>query len=287
MFGQLFMIKSVESELRRCRKFDKRIDFILPKLGDGTLQCWEANGDLKYYCNTKIDGKRRRVRIDQEWEGADNLIEKLTLKEIFKRAKKIMRGNITALESCLKLFRVYDPLLVRESMSRAYAKSDISISEAFMDGDIDPAAWRKEAYKKNPMCRDKMLCHTSTEEKVRSKSEAMIYEELVSRGVDFRYECELILEVRDARGQVVRTRKVYPDFIVLRGSDRRLIVHEHFGRMDDPEYAVKTMQKIEDYHNAGYVNGSNFVFSWESGDIPFTTIRAAEFIDRYLGPAEK
>lgn len=61
---------------------------------------------------------------------------------------------------------------------------------------------------------------------------------------------------------------VYPDFTILDVMRRREIIFEHFGMMDNPEYANKAISKINAYIRNGYMLGDNFMFTFESRQQP-------------------
>jgi hypothetical protein len=287
MYDQLQIIERAERSLSECRIFKKQIEQMRPTLMAGTLQCRHLDGEAKIYYNTTHNGKRTRVTIDPNWEGAQDLIDDLARKAILEKASVIIEEDIAVLESMMRRFRSYDPLSILRDLGEAYSLNPVNISSTFMDGDIDPAAWKREAYEKNPYHPERLKHPTKAGEMVRSKSEAIIYEALTERGANFRYECRLDLRMRDYYGRLVGQRTVYPDFMILRKSDRRVIMFEHFGKMDDLKYVKKTMRKINDYIASGFHLGENLFMTWETLDIPFTPLAAEETLDLYFGKAEK
>lgn len=57
---------------------------------------------------------------------------------------------------------------------------------------------------------------------------------------------------------------IYPDFTFLRKRDGKEVYWEHDGRMDDPGYAEKAIQKINSYMLNGIFPGDNLILSFES-----------------------
>mgnify|MGYP003297174835 CR=1 FL=1 len=85
---------------------------------------------------------------------------------------------------------------------------------------------------------------------VRSKSEAIIFEQLKKYGIRVEYECKILVD-----------RSLYrPDFVITR-NDGKLIVWEHFGMMDNRDYVEKQIKKISDYFHAGIVLGDNLIIT--------------------------
>lgn len=57
-----------------------------------------------------------------------------------------------------------------------------------------------------------------------------------------------------------------PDFRVLVPRQNKIKIHEHFGRMDDPEYRRKAMWKIEHYIVNGYRPYVDILFTFDDLD---------------------
>ena len=98
-------------------------------------------------------------------------------------------------------------------------------------------------------------------ERMRSKSEVIIAERLYANGIPYRYECPL----------KAGKRIIHPDFSILRLSDRKVIYHEHCGRMDNPVYVEDMVQRINDYNSEGILQGDRLFFSFETSDKPLDT----------------
>lgn len=105
--------------------------------------------------------------------------------------------------------------------------------------------------------------------RVRSKSEVMIASTLERLQVPYRYEQPVKL-----KGLGV----VHPDFICLKKSSRREIIWEHFGMMNDPDYAEKAIKKIHCYGKSGFYPGENFLFTMETTNCPLST----RIVEKYV-----
>ena len=119
--------------------------------------------------------------------------------------------------------------------------------------------WPLAAYPRlNPPEEDKAV-RTARGERMRSKSEVIIANTLADLGIPYRYEQKLQLD---------RATTVHPDFTVLRLSDRKTIIWEHFGMMDDPTYCANALRKVQSYQRAGYIQGVNLIATFESATVP-------------------
>ncbi len=109
--------------------------------------------------------------------------------------------------------------------------------------------------------------------RVRSKSEIIIANMLENTGVPYKYECPLDLAAKGT---------VSPDFTCLNVRTRKEYIWEHFGMMDDEEYANKNVQKINAYEEKGYICGVNLIMTFETSRVPVNTNVVREMIERFL-----
>ena len=119
--------------------------------------------------------------------------------------------------------------------------------------------------------------YTSKGERVRSKSEKIIADELYRNGIPYKYE--LPIDFVDNRG---REFNVYPDFTALnkRTGDKWII--EHFGLMDYPEYYDNAMLKLDTYERNGYLLGENLLIFHETDRMPLNIKVMQKYIETYL-----
>lgn len=91
---------------------------------------------------------------------------------------------------------------------------------------------------------------------VRSKSEVIISNTYLLKRAQYRYEEET----------KVGNKTFAPDFKVLIPRTNKIKLHEHFGRMDDPEYRRKAMWKMEYYIVNGYRPYEDILFTFDDLD---------------------
>ncbi len=97
--------------------------------------------------------------------------------------------------------------------------------------------------------------YTSKGEQVRSKSEKILADLFEKYDIPYVYEPMLKLK----NGHVVS-----PDFALLNTRQRKTIYWEHLGLIDQEEYAVKNLLKLQSYEDSGIVLGENLFISMES-----------------------
>ncbi len=113
---------------------------------------------------------------------------------------------------------------------------------------------------------------TERGERVRSKSEKIIADKLYMLGIPYRYEYPILLEGYNGYFNS------YPDFTILRMSDRQEIYLEHFGLMDDADYVNTVLRKLDTYERNGFYLGVNLFFTYETSKRPLNTVS----LDRLL-----
>ncbi len=94
-------------------------------------------------------------------------------------------------------------------------------------------------------------------ERVRSKSEKIIADTLLEMQIPYRFEFPL---------KTKRLGIIFPDFTLLDLWNRRIVIFEHFGRMQDDGYCIDTLTKLEVYEEEGFKLGRDFLFTMESKD---------------------
>lgn len=115
--------------------------------------------------------------------------------------------------------------------------------------------------------------YTAKGERVRSKSEVMIADLLNREKIPYRYEYPIKLSGWGT---------VYPDFTVLHVKNRKEIIWEHLGRMDDAAYAEKALQKIAAYEQNGFFQGDRLILTYETQKNPLNQKRLLPLICHYL-----
>ncbi len=115
--------------------------------------------------------------------------------------------------------------------------------------------------------------YTKNGERVRSKSEIFIANTLLGMDVAYLFECRINL---------IGYGTVYPDFMVLDIKNRRTIIWEHLGRMDDPSYVEKNLRKINAYLKNGYIIGETLILTFESASQPISTLHIENLVEHYF-----
>lgn len=100
---------------------------------------------------------------------------------------------------------------------------------------------------------------TNKGERVRSKSEKMIADRLTQLGIPYRYEAKLVLK----DGTVI-----HPDFTLLDMRRRCEVYLEHWGRMDDADYAENAVKRMRLYERNGIIGNDRLLMTFETYKVP-------------------
>ena len=115
--------------------------------------------------------------------------------------------------------------------------------------------------------------YTDSGLRVRSKSEIGIANKYGELQIPMLFERPLKLK---------GWKTVYPDFTLLNVRLRKEFIHEHLGKMDDPEYAEENVAKINAYEKNGYYPGKNLILTFETKGNPFDVRKIEDIAKQYL-----
>lgn len=214
-----------------------RYETELKRLPDGYLICNTKGERIDYY--HVVDGVRNYIRRKDQW-----LIEDLKRKKYLKEAVRRIKENIRVQENIIDKYQSYDYSKIQEKLKIPYQqqqKKTYNFSET-------------KAYKNQP------LHQTSIGLKVRSKSEVMIVEALVSRGIEFQYEQPLVITDIDGN-----TKTIYPDFS-FKNRYGQWIYWEHFGMLGKSFYRKDAEWKFRQYTENNIFPSINLLITAESAD---------------------
>lgn len=143
-------------------------------------------------------------------------------------------------------------------------------SPIFLNNDEYAQHWLSLPFTPKPFGKDGPEYYTIRGERVRSKSEVIIADRLYAKGIPYKYECPVLI------GKDV----FHPDFTILRLSDRKIVYHEHCGKMDDAGYVKDFIDRVNKYGRVGVFTGDRLFFTFESGDQPLDISWLDDFIEK-------
>lgn len=143
-------------------------------------------------------------------------------------------------------------------------------SPIFLNNDEYAEYWLSLPFTPKSFSNEGPEYYTIKGERVRSKSEVIIADRLYSKGIPYKYECPL------KAGKVI----IHPDFTILRLSDRKILYHEHCGKMGDNQYSEDLVDRVNKYGKSGIYIGDRLFFTFESGSHPLDISWLDDFIEK-------
>lgn len=132
--------------------------------------------------------------------------------------------------------------------------------------------WLNIETTKKEMSPDVKTITTRNGEKVRSKSEKIIADELLFRDIPYRYEAELRLG----------DKTIYPDFTILNKRTGKEYYLEHLGMMDNTDYYNGVLRRLDLYSQNGIFIGDKLLLTYESSYYPVSSSQLNHLIEEYL-----
>ena len=220
---------------------------------------------LQYYLVTKRgDTKGTYIPHTQL-----KLARQLAQKQYDLNIIKILRRQIAAYDQLLAAAGSQIPELY-ENLCRARR---LLVTPATLSASQYIDLWENVKWEGLPFAADAPEYFTAKHEQVRSKSEILIADALGRFKVPYRYEYPLKLK----NGKVL-----HPDFLCLNVRTRREYIWEHFGMLDIPEYASRTVGKLKLFSQNKIFPGKNLIITTESSDAELSSIQIESLIKEFL-----
>ena len=166
----------------------------------------------------------------------------------------------------------YDPRKSRAEYILMHPGYQELLSNYFQPISVELQEWMQEPYEKNPKNPENLLIKSVSGNLLRSKSEAFIDAALFYYKVPYRYECGLQM------GEVT----FYPDFTLRHPNTGKIYYWEHFGMMDNPEYAENAYRKLQTYQAYEILPSDNLIMTFEDKNHPFDGEKAERTVQYIL-----
>lgn len=242
----------IKAEQQQIKSLKKRI----AASPEGELHVAKNKQNYQFYCRIGKGPEGRRYLSKSE----EALVSQLAQKEYEKDLLAGHEKNLKAMTKIVDLLReLTDPEAVYQALKAPLSEY---VNPGFVTAAEYVAEWMAlggKADSRLDYYADALVYSTDRGEKVRSKSEMMIANLLYAMQLPYQYEKPLKLD-----GKLV-----YPDFTILDVTTRTEVYFEHFGMMDEVDYQTAALSKMERYEMAGMEVGKDFLYSFESRQVPF------------------
>ncbi len=259
------IICSLKQEQKRLESILKQVEKDLSRAPEGNVLVRRYKKTVQFFYRNDPKDRNGVYMPAAERERAIALIQKSYEKKVFTIAKEQWK----ILDSFLKR---YDP----DALTSVFEK-ERELRQKYLHAFELPdeqflLAWEAVEYEGKPFSENVPDHYTQKKERVRSKSEVLIANELLRAKLPYRYECPLKLD----------DRIIYPDFTILRMRDRREIYWDHLGMIDDTEYRNNALQRIRMYETNGIFLGDQLIISFETYRLPMNAVVIQQAISHYL-----
>ena len=246
----------------------------IKKAPEGSLRITQSHNSVQYYhiinkgdnTGTYIPAEHRKLAVQLAQKDYDKKVTESAAKEI-KFLSKILKN-------CTQFFKKNT---LAEKIFQNLHKNRRTLVEPVKLSDEEYAArWQAINYKKDFTPENKNY-RTIKDEVVRSKSEILIADTLNRMNIPYHYEFPIKLLREDGTKTTF-----HPDFLCLNRRTRKEFLWEHFGRMDDAEYASQTVSKLNLFAHNGIFPGKNLITTMETATQPLNTRQIEKLAEEFL-----
>ena len=224
--------------------------------------CCHDGTKSKWY---RSDGHQRMYIPKKDFDLASQLARKKYLSLKLDEVEKEKRALGFYLNHHASVSKA-DALLTESSEYRKLLSGQFPILSTEIE------EWKKTSYKKNNMHPERLIFKSISGNMVRSKSEMMIDMLLFQHNIPFRYEGALKL----------KDTVIYPDFTVRHPMTGKFYYWEHFGLMDNQEYASNAAYKMHTYVENGILPGIHLITTFETQENPLDSEWVERLIEYYF-----
>ena len=227
-----------------------------------TLSCRKTKGHFQYLINQKYASKIKDL----------DKIKTLAREEYWKKLLPLMNkyeSQLKAVQDTNKqLYTVYERMNMGKQV--LFEPDIVPIYKKIQD-------FKDVTYEGLPFSEnDKSEYYTHRGERVRSKSEKIIADELDRHEIPYHYEKPLLLRID---GQM---KEFHPDFTVMNVTTGEVKYIEHLGMMDNPSYYNNVLTKLDVYERNGLLIGRDVILLHESSLRPLNTRIITDYVQEFL-----
>ena len=263
MRGGKIILKQVKNERKYLEKQLKNVRKEMDVLPGGKLRCTSSNGSDQYFIDGRYISKKKK-----------DYAQKVAQQEY---DTKLIRALERVISKWKEIEFIYDNRILEKQFDEMCGARKRLVKPWIEPIDMKIKSFMEKEYESGTFQEDDMTeFFTLKNERVRSKSELIIADELYRYGVPYRYEMPIVL---DNWGSSVTFR---PDFTVMNIRNGKIFILEHLGMMDDMEYVEKNMRKLEIYERNGYLLGEKLLLTHETSKAPLSRSVLDSYIESYL-----
>lgn len=233
---------------------------------EGSLRVSFSNKNRQFYQRMDLNDPRGKYLTKEE----NSTAQQLARKAFYLKLQKALKKQLSVLNNLLDY---YNPSIIYNIYEGLSEDRKQLINPVVMsDGDY-AELWLSQKYTGKNFRDGAPEYYTNAGERVRSKSEIIIADKFSKHGIPYRYEYPIIT----SNGILL-----YPDFYCLNIKKRKVIIWEHFGMMDEPDYAENAVEKLDLYFDEGFIIGDNLIVTFETRKTPLNVRMVEDYIKLFL-----
>ena len=257
------MLKEIRKELEHLQNIQRQIEKMVKDAPEGKLRCAVNKGCYQYYSGKTYLGEKKKAEIRKMAQKEYCLKLNQKVEKYIKRLSELK--DTYENEGLEQEYRNLHP--ARKCLVEPLVKPIENMIEDFE---------RIEYTGKTFAGDDKTEYYTAKGERVRSKSEKIIADELYRYNIPYKYEMPIQLRVGN------RSIPFYPDFTAMNKRTGKRWVIEHFGMMDKTSYYENALQKLDIYEKNNMLVGVDLIFLHETSSVPLNINSLRKYIETYL-----
>ena len=232
----------------------------------GSLRVSSKNGKPYYYIRTEPSDRNGTFIKKNELHMAKALAQRDYLEKV-RECASAEEDAINELLSVLQAGTVEDVysglILPRKELVTPVAVSNEEYAKQ----------WLAKPYKRKGFEASDPEIYADNGERVRSKSEILLFKAFDSYSIPAKYEVPLRLW----NGKII-----HPDFDLLNVRTREEFWWEHFEKADNPDYMKYNVGRLNDLILSGYYPGINLIITFETENKPLDMRLVHALIKRFL-----
>ena len=255
-----------EKEAARIKKELDELQAVIGSSPEGHLKCSKRGGRRYYYTVSSENGIRRAKYISAD---KMDLARRLVIRDISAEKLKLLKKDLDLLNDLIGGYTSDPDRLASKKINPDHL---MLIKDAFSNNKDAVNKWQSSPFDKNDRLSESLIQRTLSGVMVRSKSEAIIADQLYQRHIPFRYE-----ECRMMNGQ-----EYCPDFTILDPKTLKEYVWEHFGLMSSEAYRASVFRKLAVYSENGLMLDENLIATFEWENAPLNPVYVSSLIDHFF-----
>lgn len=260
------LVNLIQERKKLLQKLVEEKEKEIKNLPSGRIRSSFSHGHYYYYRRDNAEDKNGKYMPRSQKEEIKQILQR----EYDEMLVKVARKELKLLEKSQHFHESERPEDLYEKLPKGkqrlvtpFVETEEQFTKRWMEFEYEPLGFSEA---------DMSEFFSDKGERMRSKTETEIANKLMKAGIPYRYEMPL-----DLMGLGV----VYPDFTLIDAKNRRLVLWEHLGKMDDMDYANRQIIKLRYYQKNGYFVGENLLITMESNKYPASYSQIDDLIEHF------